>query len=168
MKDVFLKVAIWFYNSLLTCKYALANVREVHGTWCRMTCKNCAPRMSVSRQNFPRQQALGQGYRHALAALTCWCFDCLMRIMLCKRAFSQGKGLTDEVHVLRSENEQLKTELSKACGHIFCVFVVVHASWDGSVLYIIPGTKWARRHHSQTARQTWGASFLNSKSRSKG
>ncbi len=37
-----------------------------------------------------------------------------MRMMLCKRAFSQGKGLTDEVHVLRSENEQLKTELSKA------------------------------------------------------
>ena len=55
-------------------------------------------------------------------------------MMLCKRAFSQGKGLTDEVHVLRSENEQLKTELSKACGHMLCAFVVVHASWDGRVL----------------------------------
>ena len=96
----------WFWVLLLS-DYYLNKVFTPDSFCClpkasRTNCKHCAPRMSVSRQNFPRQQALGQGYRHALAALTCWCFDCLMRIMLCKRAFSQGKGLTDEVHVLRS------------------------------------------------------------------
>ncbi len=65
------------------------------------------------------------------------------------------KALTDEVHVLRSENKQLKRDLSKACGL-------------GRQCTIISGTKWARRHHSQTAWQTWGASFLNSKFRSEG
>ena len=132
----------------------------------------------------------------------------------------------DELQALRSENERLKTELSKAASAgtglqtcIGCIDMLMFwlsdaqnalqksfqpgkgSDWRsacaalreratqnwavqgmrayilcicsgsrelGRQCIIIPGTKWARRHHSQTARQTWGASFLNSKSRSKG
>ena len=57
-------------------------------------------------------------------ALTCWCFDCLMRIMLCKRAFSQGKGSDWRSACARApRTSNSKLSCPRHSGHIFLCYL---------------------------------------------